>query len=329
MGEHFFTTYVRTKLLFKQRFNDQKDYDSVKIYVYELKKLGVNSGPLLYSLKVRKEISYDMNGNFKVLNGGPVDFSLLEKTRRRVRNKVELTSLHLYMREQLRYVSIDVPESDLSVYFRTFLSMRDNHLHVFFTVDDFSGRVHTPIVNLKGNLRSLIKLHGQKVVSLDVKQMQPIILAKILKEAIGLNAFSESISKGDDVYNLIQSAARLDTRDAAKKMLYQLIFGKPTDGIGKMFAGDTKWVDWINQYKRREEPLNPHKKDMHTNLAWLLQYSEVQVMTEIWLELQSRGIAFLTVHDELLCVKGDFHAVQGVMREVLRRHFVFFEISVS
>lgn len=55
--EHFFTTYVRTKTVFKHRLKDLKDYDAVKVYVF-LQKLGVNHGPLLYDLRARGEIWY-------------------------------------------------------------------------------------------------------------------------------------------------------------------------------------------------------------------------------------------------------------------------------
>jgi len=51
MGEHFFTTFVRTKTLFKQRLKDLKRYDTLRVYAYELDKLGVNNGPLLWQFK--------------------------------------------------------------------------------------------------------------------------------------------------------------------------------------------------------------------------------------------------------------------------------------
>ena len=39
----------------KHRLKDLKDYDTVKIYVSELQKLGVNYGPLLYNWRNRGE----------------------------------------------------------------------------------------------------------------------------------------------------------------------------------------------------------------------------------------------------------------------------------
>jgi len=65
--------------------------------------------------------------------------------------------------------------------------------------------------------------------------------------------------------------------------------------IGKLFKGNTEWVDWINDYMKRTEPNNPHKENKHTNLAWLLQYSAVQVMTGTWQTLKDKDIPFLTM----------------------------------
>ena len=178
-------------------------------------------------------------------------------------------------------------------------------------------------------MRFNLKFHGERIVSLDVKQMQPTILARVLEESLGKNSFSDAIFKGEDVYVHLQKCARLPERKDAKKYLFQLIFGKPTDDIGKMFKGDTGWVDWINSYKSRVEPNNPHKEKKHTNLAWLLQYSEVQVMTDIWQKLKDMDIPFLTIHDELLCKEGDKDVVYGLMDGELKKHFKHFNIHVD
>lgn len=329
--EHFFTTFVRTKQVFKHRFNGMKDYDTVKLYQYELKKLDVK-GPLIYSLRERGEIWYDNKGNFKALHRGPIDPSLLDRAKKRVKERAPLTDLHRFMRSALMHVELDAPvdkRKDISVYFKAFLDHRNEQLDAFFTVDSFSSRVHTPIVNLKGDLRYHLKLYGEPIASLDVKQMQPTILSKVLVDNIGSNPFSDAIFKGEDVYVLLQRHAELKTRDEAKVLLFRLIFGKPMDDIGKVFKGDTGWVEWINSYKSKEEPRNPHKEDKHTNLAWLLQYSEVQVMSCIWRRLWKKAIPFLTIHDDILVRKSDKDRVYKIMEEELSQHFKSFKIVVD
>ena len=290
--------------------------------------MGVN-GPLIYELKRRGELWYNSEGRFKTLLDGPVDPLLLERTKKRAKVKVPLTPLHLWMRDQLLHVTLDIDKKDIPVYFKAFLDLRDKQLTAFFTVDDFSGRVHTPVVNLKGDLRPSLRFFGEEMVSLDVRQMQPTILAKVLKANAGDNPFSKAIFEGEDVYCLLMKVASLNTRDEAKKFLFQLIFGKPMDDIGTMFSGDNKWVDWINKYKSNVEARNPHKEDRHTNLAWLLQFSEVSIMTEIWKRLKAMRIPFLSIHDDVLCLSKDKDRATGVMKRVLKKHFDHFTINVN
>ena len=329
--EHPFTTYVRTKNVFKHRLKDLKDYDTVKIYVYELNKLGVNNGPLLYKLKQRGEIWYDNDGNFKALRDGPTDPQLLERTKRRVRGSVPLTPLHNWMMQQLRHVELDIPDKDLPVYFKAFLTHRDKQLKTFFTVDSFSNRVHSPIVNLKGDLRLSLKFYGEPVASLDVKQMQPTILAKVLDDSIGDNPFSKAIWNGDDVYLMMlkQNPSIKDRNEAKKALLKMLFHPDKSNKIGSMFQGDTKWVDWINAYKSRTEPKNPHKHETHTNMAWLLQYSEVQVMTDIWKALRRAKVPFLTIHDDVLCKVSDKDKAFNIMDRELKKHFKRYDINID
>lgn len=329
LNEHVLTIYIRTKRRMKERLKDLHTYDTVKLYVYELEKLGCNHGPLLVHLKNMGEIWYDNKGNFKELREGRTDPSLLDITKRKGKVTVKLDALHLWMREVLRHVKlVDMKRLDIPVYFKEFLTHRNKSLHSFFSVDSFSGRVHSPVVNLKGEMRSSLRLHNEKLVSLDVKQMQPTILAKVLRDSLGKNSFSDAIFNGEDVYVHLQRASKLPSRKDAKKYLFQLIFGKPMNDIGKMFEGDTSWVDWINDYKSKVEMKNPHKDRTHTNLAWLLQFSEVKVMTGIWQRLKDEDIPFLTIHDELLCRVSDKDRVFSVMDEELKKHFEFFTINV-
>lgn len=328
MSEHYFTTYVRTKTLFKQRLKHLLDYDTVRIYEYELNKLNVD-GRLLYGLKIKGEISYDDRGNFKALIDGPLDIGLLQVTKKREKISVPLSPLHKWMRGVLMSVTLKMPMSAIPAYFKAFLEFRDTQLDAFFTVDAFCGRVHSPIVNLKAIFRPKLRLHGESVTSLDVKQMQPLILGRVLFDCIGSNPFSDALDNGKDVYLVIQEGARLPTRADAKKLFFQLIFGKPMNDIGRIFEGDVAWVEWINSYKCREEVNNPHRDSPHTNLAWLLQYSEVQIMSGVWKRLKDRGIPFLTIHDELLCRKSDVDLVSPIMNAELSRHFKRFEIVIS
>jgi hypothetical protein len=327
--DELFMTFLRTKLVFQNRLKDLKDYNTVKVYLYELEKLGVK-GSVLFNLRRSGKIWYDDYGNFRCMEKGAIDPSLIEKTRKWKRVEVPLNPLHEYMKEQLRFVTIDRSLTELPAYFKAFALHRNQNLDAFFSVDGFSGRVHTPIVNLKGELRKSLRLKGSKLVSLDVKQMQPTILSLILSKAVGRNPFSNAIDEGKDIYLvLLDQNVNLRTREEAKKFLYQLIFGKPMDDIGMLFRGDTRWVDWVNRYKIDFEPRNPHGREPHTNLAWLLQSEEVRLMTMIWKRLMGANVSFLTIHDDILVARKDKDFTYSVIEEELGKHFKKFEIIVS
>ena len=329
MREHKLTTYIRTKYVFQHRLKDLKDYDWVKVYSYEIKNLGIHdNGGLIPFLEEKGEIVGNKKGLYRAMHNGPIDPGLLEEGKKKDRVNMPLSELHLWMRTHLSHVTlVGVAQKDIPVYFNGFLKAKEEDKHYFFKVDGFSSRVHTPVVSLKGDLRFKIRFYGEKVASLDVVQMQPVILAKVLDDAVGPNSFSDAIFKGEDVYIHIQKEANLPTRKDAKDYFFKLIFGQPMEDIGRMFKGDTSWVNWINEYKRKDEPQNPHGKwKRHTNLAWLLQYSEVQVMTDVWTRLMEANIPFLTIHDEILCKAQDKEKVYGVMNTELRKHFKHFKI---
>lgn len=325
--EHILTTYIRTKLVFKNRLHDLSNYNTVKITKFELSRLGVPD--YMVNTLINTEIIVNEMGEFATLNDGPIDPKLLDITRKG-KPVIPLTNVHLFMRDQLMFITLKEGVEKIPVYFSAFLLHRKENLSSFFTVDAFSNRVHTPVVNLKSHLRKKILFDGQPMISLDVKQMQPLILSKVLLNVVGDNPFSTLINNGKDVYiSLYENNVNIKSRDEAKKTLYQLIFGRPQETIKGYFQGNVTWIDWINEYKTRTEEKNPHKHSPHTNLAWLLQYSEVQIMYNIWEKLSKKKIPFLTIHDDILCLKKDKSTVYDYMKIELKKHFPVFDITIT
>ena len=84
--------------------------------------------------------------------------------------------------------------------------------------------------------------------------------------------------------------------------------------------GHSKWITWINEFKSSPEPLNPHTSiKPHSNLAWLLQTTEVKLMQEVWNDLNNAGIPFLTVHDEIIVKNTNLPIAEMIMREKLKQ----------
>jgi hypothetical protein len=115
--------------------------------------------------------------------------------------------------------------------------------------------------------------------------MQPLLLGKILMDRIGVNEYTNWIESGEDIYIKLQQCAGLETRDQGKKRFFEILFAPPSNSLADMF-GAADWITWINEYKRTQEPGNPHSKAKpYSNLAWLLQSTEVKTMRKVWQSL--------------------------------------------
>jgi hypothetical protein len=75
-------------------------------------------------------------------------------------------------------------------------------------------------------------------------------------------------------------------------------------------------------------PFNPHTYEkVHSNLAWLLQTTEVKIMRQVWQALKENGILFLSVHDEVLVQQVDAGKAEQLFRKVLSREFPYFKLN--
>ena len=232
------------------------------------------------------------------------------------------------IKNHLRLVSLPV-DAPSTPYFNLFLKHGNQYTDLFFNVDNFSGRVHTPVSSFHRTHRPNLLLNGEPIASFDVAQSQPTILAKILKANIGENAFSSWINSGKDVYEILQEKAGLKDRDESKNLFYLISFSKPNDQLLKYF-GEADWISWINKYKSSIDRRNPkHETKPHSNMAWMLQMTEVLIMRKIWNELANINIPFLTVHDEIICCQSDAFRVRLIMDEILSKEYPVYKLNIS
>jgi len=325
-----FVTYIRTKQFFTLRFKGDEHNPQDPVYISS-EEIGKRFFPYpKYDKKTELErlvrsgqIEINTSQKFhqyKVLKQGDIDISLIKK------GVVKYDTITKQMRDNLQAVTLFPVDNSLK-YFKAFLNHQKNYIDVFFTVDAFAGRVHTPVSGLNKEYRVNLLINEQPTASLDVAQMQPTLLAKILQKEIGTNEFSTWINEDKDIYNILQEKANLQDRDAAKKYFFKITFGKPDNALSEMF-GEANWITWINDYKSRKEPLNRSDK-VHSNLAWLLQNTEVQTMRKVWKLLIDAGIIFCSVHDEIIVPAKDCIIAQELMSSVLKETFTHFKINVK
>jgi Fe-S cluster biosynthesis and repair protein YggX len=118
------------------------------------------------------------------------------------------------------------PDAERTEYFDLFLKYKVKAINLFFKVDDFSGRVYTPVTTQKSTHRPNLLLYGKETTGLDVQTMQPLLLGKILYSQIGENDFSHWIENGNDIYLMLKERLGINTRGEAKKVFlkYQIRF---------------------------------------------------------------------------------------------------------
>lgn len=234
--------------------------------------------------------------------------------------------LHKYMREQLSQISLAGCTSP-TPWFDVFKKYYHDLPELFFTVDSFSGRVHTPVCSLKSEQRQHLLIDGVEVVRIDLNTAQPLCLSKILKEKLGDNEFTNWVESGLDVYEIFKQRLSLQSRDEAKVKLFELMFAYPSERHLKLY-GDEKWIRWMNEFKKTRIDENPHHEKPHTNVAWLLQKTEVEAMTKVWQSLMENSINFLTVHDEIIVPAHQRQQTFDIMKTQLKKSFSHFKLTI-
>ena len=243
-------------------------------------------------------------------------------------NGAKLDDVTIKMRSYLKHISLPDNVSS-TIYFDKFLEVKDYNIECFFKVDHFSGRVHTPVTSLPSEYRSQLLIKGEQTVSLDVVTMQPLLLGKILEEKISYNEYSYWIDDGEDIYIKLMQTANLKDRPTAKTKFFQILFGRSNENLATTF-GNANWIEWINDFKSNPLNSNPNTEEKeHSNLAWLLQTTEVKLMRKIWSALIKADIIFLSVHDEIIVRESDLKETESIMFRILSQEFRFFRINID
>lgn len=321
--EDKFLTYVRTLQFWQLRLKG-KETDFVYIPSDEVKYFNTNIQKLIENKELEVQEYTTQKGHkaclYKALKKGAINLTLIKPKGN------DLNSTHKQMMSYLMNVSL--PKDALStIYFDVFLEYKGYEPRLFFTVDKFSKRVHTPITSFSKEYRPNLLLFGEKTTSFDVVTMQPLLLGKILKSEIGKNEFSDWINNGDDIYTKLQNKANLSTRDEAKKKFFEILFGKPNKQLETLFNASS-WINWINEFKNKPFTPNPHTIEKnHSNLAYLLQTTEVNLMTKLWIKLIECNIPFVSVHDEVIVRKQNSIETLKLFNSVLEKHFSYFKIN--
>lgn len=202
---------------------------------------------------------------------------------------------------------------------KEFNSSSAKEINEYIVEDVFGKRVHTIISRLPKEIRSnYVFIGGEQTVEIDLTQSQPIILGKILESKIGNNSYSSAV-RNRDIYILISDETGI-TRDDAKKVFYQIAFGKYdtkyTDLFFSLFPDTEQYIRNIKKVYIKD---NPSKK-RHSNLAFILQQKESDIFRQVWGKLKKYKVPFLTVHDSVIIQSKNLNKYLPVITNELYRH---------
>lgn len=110
--------------------------------------------------------------------------------------------------------------------------------NIFFKFDEY-GRLHTNFTVLKKEIRkNYITIDGLPIYELDIKNSQPFFLILLMKDKLNMSELIKpdvsryiDLVKNGLIYEEIVDKCKLENRDAAKIMMYRVLFGK--NGVKK------------------------------------------------------------------------------------------------
>lgn len=190
-----------------------------------------------------------------------------------------------------------------------------------FIVDDFSGRIHTTVTQLKRELRPFLRVNGLPLAQIDIKCCQLLLIGWLAKEAGLVDARYLRICE-DDLYSYIAEKLSLNRKDVKLQLMQRGLFSSNRSRhqqtvVMRFFAKDfPKIMAFVRQKKRgakTKDNLKPHNR-----LACAAQMAEVEfVIDRVCARIRrERPATFVTtIHDSLLFLPDNADYVMFVMAD--------------
>jgi hypothetical protein len=179
----------------------------------------------------------------------------------------------------------------------------------FNSRDTFGWRFHSNLTRLKTEARRALRVNGRPLVEIDIKNSQPLFLAKLLKERgiVGCERYIEICQR--DLYAYIAAKARI-TRAEAKAAIIETVF------FARLGARHAVKTLFKREFPEVWQFIEGVKKKDHRKLARLLQRTEAKfviysVCERIRMENPEMFIA--TIHDSILHLPKDSAYVRAVL----------------
>lgn len=232
------------------------------------------------------------------------------------RVKIDMDSANLWLEENKKNI-------DLFQYERNKMAVSQIDEENFFFIWDNYGRFHTNFTTLKKIIRNnYLKLDGEEVGEIDIKNSQPLFLTILLKgEMIDIDEYhlwSTYVFSGTIYENLMnlwneENIKKIDRADV-KILIYRVFFGKNAPDKYNLFFKDNFpniWK-WIKEKKKEMKDTSWLAKELQKMESKFLFGN---VITDI--KLKNPNIPLFTVHDSIFYPLSFKNTVESIFHKHL------------
>ena len=179
----------------------------------------------------------------------------------------------------------------------------------FNSKDAFGWRFHSNLTRLKTEARKSLRVHGKPLVEIDIKNSQPLFLAKLLKErgVAGCEKYIEICQQ--DLYGYLAGKAGVSRAEAKAAIIESVFFAR----LGAKHPIKTLFKQEFPEVWKFIEGV---KKKDYKKLARLLQRAEAQFVIYSVCERIRRefpDIFVATIHDSILHLPRDSEYIRAVL----------------
>jgi len=236
---------------------------------------------------------------------------------------------------------------------------------IFYTIDSTSGRFHSNVTNSPKGFRPHLRVDGQPLCNLDVKNCQPLLSTIILTNPMKAAAFTENtafamllqtlkVSQSKDVINYISlvingnfyeylmsefvsEGLHLD-RSETKRQVLRILFArnrKPKDETNR--KAREIFINRFPTVHRKFSKVRGHDKgdkfSSFKRFSILLQRMEAYLMLDVVLKRIYRelpGVVAITIHDSIMTgvMTNNVEAVKNILIEEFQK-FVGFRPNIT
>jgi hypothetical protein len=220
------------------------------------------------------------------------------------------TLLHRHLEKQLRRIKAEVP-TDLPLGHAQVLQLVNDGGRVQNSEDKSGGRFFSNITNMKKELRKYLRVDGERLMEVDVRNCQPLTLVPVLEEqGVECPEYRKLCEEGT-LYDFLAEKAGI-SRDQAKRELIACTF------FGRNGSRSATKTAFREAFPKVAKAIRAIKRQDYAELARRLQRAESSLIVRTACDQLRKGhpkMFFTPIHDSVVAKPGDIETIACFIRE--------------